>query len=717
MAITPRSIFNASLLTICLVSNSMAQQESQQAADEDSNVTYPADYFDEFNPLTVNDMLDRVPGIDLILNGGGSGRFGGGDRGLGASSQILIDGKRLAGKANEARSQLDRISADQVNFIEIIRGTSSELDVQNSGQIVNIVLLESQSRSSLATELNATHFDDGTVEPGGSIAWSGQTGELTYLISAGLQTGYRRTESFERSFNGDFSPNDTRDLDRISDQETYTLNGNLTYALSGRDRIALNLLYSESDPPQRLLRTITEFDTGSPVVRFERESLPATADNWEFGGDYQHSYDNGDRLKFLFIVNEKESHRTRERFLSTLADPEEIKDLFLDTTSRYQERIARGSYTFNLADNQGLELGIETAQTIQDSGLRLGALTPAPGSPDFGGLTPIDFPNAFSTVEEIRYEPFAIHNWQINPRMSLESSLVAEWSEIEQTGDIDNKRDFNFLKPKLDFRFDVSSSLQFRATLEKDVSQLSFSDFSRASNDRDDDQDTFAGNPTLEPEESWQAEVSLDYRLPNDGGALNARYFYYDYENKIGRIDVSPSDTDLQSTNGNVGSAEAYGLITNASIRLGFLGLPSALFTANLTLQESEFNNNPFVPYEIGFPPFDRGGFRLGFRHDIPSLRMNYGANYFSRINGNRWFFDVDNQFEFVIPSNLSAWVERVWFGGLTYRLELNNLENIEMCGERRRFDGRRLDNILREVEYNCTTTGTQVAFKVRGTF
>jgi len=717
MTKTLRSFFNTGLLTICLASNALSQQQAQQDASDDSNVTFPASYFGEFNPLTVNDMLDRVPGIDLILNGGGSSRFGGGDRGLGASSQILIDGKRLAGKANEARSQLDRISADQVNFIEIIRGTSSELDVQNSGQIVNIVLLESQSRSSLATEVNATHFEDGTVEPGGSIAWSGQTGELTYLLSAQLRTGYRRTESFERSYDGDFSPNDTRDLDRTTDQENYSLNGNLTYALTPRDRIALNLLYGESDPPETLLRTITEFDTGSPVVRFERESLPATADNWEFGGDYQHNYESGDRLKFLFIINEKENQRTRERFQSTLADPEETKDLFLDTSSRYRERIVRGSYTLNLADNQGLELGIEAAQTIQDSGLRLGALTPAPGSPEFGGLTPIDFPNAFSTVEEIRYEPFAIHNWQINPRMSLESSLVAEWSEIEQTGDINNKRDFDFLKPKLDFRFDVSNSLQFRATLEKDVSQLSFADFSRASNDRDDDQDTFAGNPTLEPEESWQAEVSLDYRLPNDGGALNARFFYYDYENKIGRIDVSPSDTDLQSTNGNVGAAEAYGLITNASIRLGFLNLPTALFTANLTLQNSEFDDNPFVPYKFRFPPYDRGGFRLGYRHDIPSLRMNYGANYFSRINGNRWFFDIDNQFEFVFPTNLSAWVERVWFGGLTYRVELNNLENYETCGERRRFVGKRLDNILREVEYNCFTTGTQVAIKVRGTF
>ena len=41
--------------------------------------------------------------------------------------------------------------------------------------------------------------------------------------------------------------------------------------------------------------------------------------------------------------------------------------------------------------------------------MRLGLPTGGPGSPEFGGLSPIPFPNAFSTVEEIRYEPFAIH--------------------------------------------------------------------------------------------------------------------------------------------------------------------------------------------------------------------------------------------------------------------------------------------------------------------
>lgn len=187
----------------------------------------------------------------------------------------------------------------------------------------------------------------------------------------------------------------------------------------------------------------------------------------------------------------------------------------------------------------------------------------------------------------------------------MEISLVAEWSEITQSGDLSNKRDFNFVKPKFDFRYSINNSLQAKTSFEKVAPQLSFGDFSRNTSPRDDDKDTFAGNPSLEPEESLRAEVGLDYRLPNDGGATNVRYFYYEFDNKIGRIDIPQSIYNLQSTNGNVGPGQAYGLILNSSIRLGFLKLPSALLTAVLTLQESEFDDDPFTPREHGPPSIE----------------------------------------------------------------------------------------------------------------
>ncbi len=334
-------------------------------------------------------------------------------------------------------------------------------------------------------------------------------------------------------------------------------------------------------------------------------------------------------------------------------------------------------------------------------------------------------PNAVSQVEELRYEGFAVHNWQLNPRMSLESSLLYEVSEIAQTGDVNKTRDFDFIKPKLDFRFDMSRSFQLRVSAEKDVSQLSFADFSASVNAQDEDQDTMTGNPSLEQEQTWRYNLNLDYRLPNDSGVLNSRLFYYDVRNSIGRIDISPNSKTLLSTNGNVGDGKIFGLYLNASIRLGFLNLPGAVVTAGLNLEDA-YIYDPLIAKKRTIIPIDRGSFRIGFRHDVSSLSLSYGVSYQDGIGGvggtggNRVRYDIDNVLFYGIGkvrTDLVAFVEKVGYRNFTFRLEVNNALDSERCFERKRYNGHIRNRNLREIEFSCTTTGPQVLLKVRSTF
>ena len=714
----------SSLLLVSILSSSLAY--SQTTSDENASITYPAEYFAEFGAVSVNDMLNRIPGIALALNGNEVPSIGNhNNRGLGAESQILINGKRMAGKANETRSQLERIPANQVSHIEIIRGTSGDLDVRNSGQLVNIVLLETQSTSSISAEAGAAYYRDGTTDPVGSLSYSGQTGELQYRFSGTIGSAYELQESSELSVLADGTLNETRVFDRQREQTNYALNSNLVYQLSSADRVSLNALYGESNPPATLLRTITDLKTSPQKILIEREDLPATADNWELGGDYEHTFADGAKYKILMIVNERNNDSIRERYVSSDLGQTETKNLFLSSDSRYRERIVRTSYSWSPFEDQALELGIEGSQTIQNSALKLGARTSAPPSAEYGGLSPVPVPNAISQVEEMRYEGFAVHNWQINSRMSLESSLLYEVSEIAQSGDVNKKRDFDFLKPKLDFRFDISRSFQLRVSAEKDVSQLSFADFSASVNAQDDDQYTVTGNPSLEQEQTWRYNLNLDYRLPNDSGVLNSRLFYYDVHNSIGRIDISPNSQTLLSTNGNVGDGKVFALYLNASIRLGFLDLPGVVVTAGLNLEDA-YIYDPLIAKKRTIIPFDRGSFRIGFRHDVPAMNLNYGMNYQDGIGGvggtggNRVRYDIDNVLFYGIGkvrTELVAFVEKVGYGNFTYRLEVNNALDSERCLERKRYNGHIRDRDLREIEYSCATTGPQVMLKVRATF
>ena len=687
-------------------------QTESEITSSDSTITYPASYFIQFAPVSVSDMLDRIPGIGLVLDGA----FGGGDRGLGGSSQILIDGKRLAGKTNEARIQLSRLAAEEVDYIEIVRGTSSELDVQNSGQLINIVLLRAISRNSYSAELGLRHFQDGTIEPEGTFSVTGQRGRFNYLMSADIAPGYRVEESQELSLHPDLRLNEVINLERQIEQTNYSLNSSLSWNFGESDRLALNLLYSQNDPPSKLFREITDFNGVSPATSYEHERTPANSENWEIGGDYERNFDSGAKYKLLFIANDKSAGAARERFDFLSLGDTENKNLFLDNNGSYKEKIVRTSYTWNTAASQGLELGIEGAQTTQDSALRLGLPLGGVTSEEFGGLTPVNLPNAISTVEEIRYEGFAVHNWRINSRMSLESSLVAEYSEIEQKGDVNNKRDFDFLKPKVDFIYDISNAFQFRFSLEKFVSQLSFGDFSRNTNQQDEDKDTIAGNPELEQRQSWRYTANFDYRLPNDGGVLNSRLFYYDFDGDIGRIDVSKSLTELESANGNVGDGKVLGLNLDASIRLGVLGLPQALLTGGVLFQKAEISD-PLIAKKRRVVPYDRGNIRLGFRHDVSRWNLNYGFNYRDGIDGNRPFWDIDNVLFIGSPSNLMVFVEKAGWRGLTFRFEaINALDHVRKQ-ERRRFNGYLRDELLSEIERFYVTDGIRYTFKVRATF
>ena len=674
----------------------------------ESTVVYAADYFVDYSPVSANDMLNRIPGINLALRGGGGGR------GLGSGAgEVLINGQRMAGKNNGGRTQLQRISADQVDYIEIIRGTSEDLTVRG-GQVVNVVLLDSPSRSSTNLEVRADRSRNGTMDPGGQFSYSGQSGNLSYLFSVGLDPNYRESRSREYSYNALGELQETRFETEVRDEEKLETSGSVGY-LFENSALQFNAQYETTgDTPTTLNRDINDLINGGTARQFEDRT--SMRDNWELGGDYEFRLDNGGIYRALFIVNDRDSEFERNRY-DVIAD-ENRKNLFLLNQGRDRERIVRTSYTFNLDGTQGMELGVEGAQTIRDSNLRLGLPGDGATSPEFGGLVPQQVSNAASTVEERRYEPFAVHNWQINDRMSLESTLVMETSTIEQSGDVNNSRDFQFLKPQIDYRFDITNSLQLRAGIRKDVEQLRFSDFSTSVDGGDEDENTQAGNPEIRQEQSWRYELNLEMRLPDDLGVVNSQLWYRDLEDVIGRVDVSPSEDNLRSARGNIGDGKRYGLNLDASTRLAMLGLPNALLTTGVRLRDSEVTD-PFLGIKRRQEGNGRWSTNIGFRHDVTDLGLTYGINYNNESNGGsgRTEIDIIDTETRVEQPYMSAFIEKKAFGNVTFRLESNNLTEKEWCRVRTRYVGATAGGIVEEIEDYCNGSGMELAFKVRTTF
>lgn len=688
--------------------------ETSANADEEANstVVYNAEFFAQYSPVTAKDMLDRIPGVSL-RNGGGGG--GGGGRGLGTGGNLLINGQRIAGKDNSASDQLERITAAEVESIEIIRDTTGALNVRGASEVINVILVAVESRSSTTVELINRLNHDGEFETGGSAAWSQQIGNFQALVNLQSRPNYENRDNREVRLGPDGELLGTLFETTIRDKDEQTFSTNLSYSL-GPHRMQLNALVSEGDHPRPVRRDFVDFTGAGVVNSIQEEQVENEENNWEVGGDYEFNFDNGSRLAVLFVANNEIRNSVRERFQ---ADPAEVglsKNLFIDSRRKIGEFIVQTNYNFSLGEEQSLRVGFERADTQLNSSLLIGSsFGTEPLSESVGGLSPLSsISNPGTKVQEIRYEGFAFHNWTLSDRSSLESSIVYETSEISQTGAVSKTRDFQFWRPSVDYRFNITDNFRFRATIERSVSQLSFSSFAATSNDEDRDLNALAGNPELEPETSWSYEAGLEYRLPNDGGVLSSNIGYTDIDNSIGRINATIDPDQPLSATGNVAPAKRWSMFNRASIRLNRFNLPDAILGVTVGLFDSEIID-PFLQTEQRLG--GRGFVGINFRHDITPLGLSYGIDYSHSIWGGQKDIDIQTITRNDRERSLDLFVSKVWFDDWTFRLETDNTLDASRCRFRQRFDGTTINGSLALIQDSCSSRYRRWTLSVQTTF
>ena len=694
------------------IADAAAQNPSNADESANSTVIYTADSFSQYNPITASDLLDRIPGVSLRGGGPGSGR---GDRGLGTGGNLLINGQRIAGKGNSARDQLDRITAAEVERIEIIRDTSGALNVRGASEVINVILLASQSRSSTTVELVNRLNHDNTLETGGSVAWSKQVGNFQALVNLEARPNYENRDNREVRLGPDNEVVGTLFETNIRDQQENTLSSNMSYSL-GDHRMQLNALIREGDHPRPVRRDFVDFTDAGLVNRIEEEDVNREESNWEVGGDYEFSFDDGSRLSVLFVANNEIRNNVRERYSANPAEEGLSKNLFIDSRQERQEFIIQGNYNFSITETQSLRVGIESADTQLDSSLLIGSSSGSePASASVGGLSPLlSVSNPGTKVQEIRYEGFAFHNWTLSDRSSLESSLVYETSEISQTGAVNKTRDFQFWRPSFDYRFNITENFRFRGTVKRSVSQLSFSSFAATTNEEDRDLNALAGNPELEPQTSWDYEGQLEYRLPNDGGVISSNISYSDIDNYIGRINATIDPNEPLSATGNVAPAKRWAMFNRASIRLNSLSLPNAILGVTLGLFDSEIID-PFLKTKqrIG----GRGFAGINFRHDITSLGLSYGIDYSHSIWGGNYDIDIKTITRNDRERSLDLFVSKVWFEDWTFRLESDNTLGASRCRYRQRFDGTTINGAISLIQDSCSSRYRRLNLSIQTTF
>lgn len=720
MVLSKNSIISLTLATF--ISTSALSQESTTDGNS-STVTYGKDYFNGFQPVTLQDMLRSVPGTAALLATADESMGGRRVRGMGSSGdQILIDGKRLAGKANSLGLQLKRIQATSVSHIELIRGTKAGLDVQSEGLIINVIMNENASKVNTVWTVGGEYSESGKLNPLAKLTRTGEVRKLKYSVGIDFALEEVRKNFDDKFFNTAGTQYQKNKLTNNRNHEKIFINGGIEYNSENSDILRLNgqLEFEDQDTTeidnQKNLLANGLFNAGdtNQVVRTQTHK----PFHWEIGGDYQRRFEKIGLLKTLFVFNYGR-HDFITNFTGAL-NAGTAKNTSENTAKRtHGEKILRSSLTNTFAKVHTLEVGAELA--INDTGVS-NSTKNASGTVIAASLNDID-------VQEKRLEAFISHNFAIASNLSLQSSLNFETSKITQKDNLkvnpDLKRNFSYFKPRINLRYDVNTQNQIRVTAEQKNSQLDFGAFGSSFDAEDGETD--GGNSALRPETRFEFSIAYENRFINDQGSISVKGFYNKIRDHIAKIGIysgtgnAPSNINqiaTKSVPGNIGNAKEYGVELNSNWRLAAINLPNAIITGKYIFKETEATD-PFLLITRPIEYNQKHEWLINFQHDLTAQGTSYGFNITNKAprGGIGFRTDVIEKWTKTIEPKASAYVEQKIFGNMKLRFDIKNIFKAKSGYDLTKYTGNVSLNVINYKELRAAANARMFKLSLQGTF
>lgn len=694
----------------------------QVVADASSAATqtYGLSFFTPFGDQNAEDMVRHLPGAQQILDVAGQM---GQTRGLGSGGdQILLNGKRMAAKG-QITNALRRIPASSVAQIELIRGNSEKVDVLSDGLLINIVLKPGASVGGGvgSYEITAKFDNKDWNDFDGLLSYSGAFHGLNYVLGfernawtplGATPTGgpgdYSRRFRDERYFYPNGAVQELRPQKWKRDHGKQIWTANLNYEFANGDQIRFNALYQllpviELDDTDYTRFSLAGVATNRGREHHERTRLGHT---YDFGGEYEKRIGTGvANLIVIHTFGDTELLDYRYRVEGPVLTEVARSRSYQDTG----EDIVRGSYAWPVFKGQTLTLGAEGAKNTLAQDLNSFA-----DPLRTGRLSPLDLAGAgHAEVEELRGEAFAIHNWKITSRLTLESSISLETSKITTNFRFIPVAKYTFPKPRFDLRYQATPADRLRFKIERTVSQLDFNNFVPIFNQVDNRVD--AGNPTIAPEKTWIYEAAYERRL-GAAGSAEARGFYRDITDHIDRGPFGVNSQGLiYSTPINIPKAKLYGLEAKTSVKLGRLGMPNVQVNSRWLRQKSEVID-PFTGRERKMKDPYNGEFNIGVRHDLPRQRAFYGVNVVD-TQGAQLLSDVRNLEYYKRNARYDAYLEKALFGQVSIRFEAYNLTGSKEFKQRTLYTVSQANGAVLRSETYEETRDRRFAIRLRGKF
>ena len=698
----------------------LAAQSAVGAPVEATTQVYDLAYFSQYDLSNAEDMLRRIPGVAALLDSSGGPNQA---RGLGAGTeQILIGGKRLTSKSTSAAASLRRIPASSVARVELIRGSTDE--VRSEGLVINVVLKEGVALGGVGNfEVVYRFNEDGWWDADGLVSWADSIGRLSYVLGfenatwspLGLDpnsggSDWSRRFRDERYFYPSGATQELRPQHWQREFERNTFTANASYDFVGGAGLRLNGLFQTNPVKQTDVTDQSRFSSLGVLTGRASEDRynKVRTDILELGGELE---------KKLGVANLKviglhtRTHITQFDFRNRTESTGALVELGRSGLDQHKgEDVVQTSLALAIAAGQTLTFGGEGAINALDQEIDVFFDLDRNGR-----LEQIAIPTAFAQVKEKRGELFVTHSWRVNPKLSVDSALYWEISRITTNYPEIPVRTLNYFKPRVDVRYAITPVDTLRLAVSKTLGQLDFAAFVPTYNVVDNRIDL--GNPTLAPMRVHNGDLTLEHRLPNDGGTLEGRLVYRDIFN--GGSGFEPFGFDAnglpQSRRGANPKTILRGFELNAAVRLTPLGLPGAQVTGSLNKNHSQSVDLFNLRTRKGLGPWN-GELALGFRHDLTTWRASYGLDYYD-LEGVQLVSDVRQWETFGRGPRLNAFIEKALWGDLSLRLDAYNLNGAREYRHRTLYSFSQLDGAISRTESYVEVRDRRFALRLRGKF
>ena len=706
-------------------------------------LSYGTDYIQPFEPLSVGDALKRVPSVTFlsdVLESDGV-RLRGLDP---AYTQILINGEKVPGSGSDSGSFgngadgsffVDRIPAELIERIEIVRSASANRSGDAVAGGVNIVLRDAYSLDGGYVRVGALGFDDGRVRETYGAVWGGAALGGRVLLGGNVQGRRNPKEKLSLRYAAPGAALTDYELQTDTrDGTDYSANGSYQVDL-GVGKLDLSAFYVHTDRTQDEdsleYRGPTQNEALATLSVFNNNDVEITQDSYSLNGKYVFDFLGGEtavKLGYARFENEEFEFEDEIEYLRDV-NPFPDGDRFTGDAATVNlkdtEYSAKLEQKRELSDDLKVEFGVQFENKERDNlvqeaarirfNLPAGTAVPTTGTRPFTGFAPAA--GGDNTIEQTRIDPFVMFNGDAGP-FEWEAGLRYETTDIsieDRTALTTTDADYAELLPSAHLRYNLTDEDRISLSIARTIRRASFTFLSPATLEAELGDNDFVGVPTLDPETAWGIDAGYERQIGRTGIA-GINFFYRDIKDLIeiyntGATGSEGAGTFIYSAR-NTGDGKVWGIELDYSASLDFIGMDDTGVFFNYSWLDSDVDD------EFGSRRFNSQSdfvYNIGFIQDLPTWDASFGVTY--RKQGDAYSRVVGEEVTTSYGGVLEVFVEKSFGDNFTVRLTGGNLTDGHKDEAFNKFDTLAQQNTRTFAEYELETENAGPTWQLIGRY